>query len=144
MTLKGLLIETLRSGTIASVVIMPLGLLFRAMGLRIGHYGPKFAGLFIDNPQTWQLLVQHFVIGWLATLPLLLIFIAIGRAWWPMTGAIYGAAFYVVVNSLVLPLYFGDPTPWQLGWSTIYPSLIGHVAFGLSIAVTAQRFLRST
>jgi hypothetical protein len=33
-----LLVETLRSGTIASVAIMPLGLLFRALDLRIGHY----------------------------------------------------------------------------------------------------------
>lgn len=122
---------------------MPLGLLFRALGLRIGHYGPKFAALFVDNPQTWHLLLQHFVIGWLATLPLV-IFTRIGRTWWLLAGAVYGAAFYVVVNSLALPLFFGDLTPWQLGLPTIYPSLIGHVVFGLSIAVTARLFLRST
>ena len=134
-----LMIETLRSGAIASVAIMPLGWLFRAAGLRIGHYGPKFAALFVDNPQPWQIMVQHFLIGWISTLPLLVILMYVGRTSLQLlTGALYGAAFYVVVNSLALPFYFGDPTPWQIGWSTIYPSLIGHIAFGLCIALTSR------
>ena len=142
MTAHALLIETLRSGTIASLAIMPLGWLFKTIGLRIGHYGPKFAALFIENPQIWHLLVQHLLIGWLSTLPLLLILLYIGRtSWWLLAGALYGAMFYVLVNSFALPLYFGDPTPWQLGWPTIYPSLVGHIAFGLSIALTSRRFI---
>ena len=56
-------------------------------------------------------------------------------------GASYGAAYYGVVNSLALPLYFGDLTPWQLGWATIYPSLIGHMVYGASIGFTSQRFV---
>lgn len=141
MTVNALLIEMLRSGTIASLAIMPLGPLFRSMGLRIGHYGPKFAALFIDNPATWQLVAQHFVIGWLATLPFLITlkYIA-GTPMRLLAGVLYGAVFYVLINSLALPLYFGDPTPWQLGWPTIYPSLIGHIAFGLAIAVVSRRF----
>ena len=47
--------------------------LFKAAGLRIGHYGPKFAGLFFDDPQPWLFFVQHLVIGWVSTLPLLVI-----------------------------------------------------------------------
>ena len=47
-----------------------------------------------------------------------------------MTGAAYGAAYYVAINSLALPIYFNDPLPWQLGASTVLPSLIGHVIFG--------------
>ena len=142
MTAHALLIETLRSGTIASLAIMPLGWLFKTIGLRIGHYGPKFAALFIEDPQIWHLLVQHLLIGWLSTLPLLLILLYIGRtSWWLLAGALYGAVFYVLVNSFALPLYFGDPTPWQLGWATIYPSLVGHIAFGLSIALTSRRFI---
>ncbi len=34
---------------------MPLSPLFKALGLRIGHYGPKFAGLYLDDPQPWQM-----------------------------------------------------------------------------------------
>ena len=134
--------ESGRSGTIASLAIIPLGFLFRAAGLRIGHYGPKFAALFIDAPQEWQLFVQHLLIGWISALPLLvmLIYTAAGR--WPLAAsAAYGALFYIVVNSLALPLYFGDLTPWQLGWSTIYPSLIGHIAFGLAVGFGARRFV---
>lgn len=56
-------IESVRSGTIASLVIVPLSPLFKAMGLRIGHYGPKFAGLFVDDPQPWLLFVQHILMG---------------------------------------------------------------------------------
>jgi uncharacterized membrane protein YagU involved in acid resistance len=142
MILKPLLIEALRSGTIASLAIMPLGWLFRAFGLRIGHYGPKFAALFIDDPQPWQLFAQHLLIGWISALPLLVILLLTRAARWPvLAGAAYGAVFYVVVNSLALPLYFDDLTPWQLGWATIWPSLIGHMAYGACIGFTARRFV---
>jgi uncharacterized membrane protein YagU involved in acid resistance len=144
MKLKALLIEAVRSGTIASLVIVPLSPLFKALGLRIGHYGPKFAGLFVDDPQPWLLFVQHLVIGWISALPLLVILVRTGAARRPLAaGAAYGAAYYVLVNSLALPIYFGDPTPWQIGWSTIYPSLIGHIIFGASIGLTSRRFVAS-
>lgn len=140
---KALLIESFRSGTIASLVIVPLAPLFRAAGLRVGHYGPKFAALFFDDPQPWLLFVQHLVIGWLSALPLLLVLIIsrVAAAWPRATGAAYGAAYYVAVNSLALPLYFGDATPWQLGWSTVYPSLLGHIIYGVSIGWTSKQFV---
>ena len=71
MKIKALLVESFRSGTIASVAIVPLSPIFKAAGLRIGHYGPKFAGLYISDPQPWLLFVQHLVIGWVSALPLL-------------------------------------------------------------------------
>lgn len=142
MKCKALLIETVRSGTIASLVIVPLSPLFNAMELRIGHYGPKFASLFFNDPQPWLLFVQHLVIGWASALPLLVILMLTSAARWSLfAGAVYGAAYYVVVNSLALPMYFNDLTPWQIGWTTIYPSLIGHIIFGMSIGLTSRRFL---
>ena len=142
MKFKALLIEAVRSGTIASLVIVPLSPLFNAMGLRIGHYGPKFAALFVDNPQPWLLFVQHLVIGWMSALPLLVLLMLTSAARWPLcAGAVYGATYYVAVNSLALPIYFGDQTPWQIGWTTVYPSLIGHIIFGMSIGLTSRRFL---
>jgi hypothetical protein len=141
--------ESLRSGTIASLVIMPVGLLFRFFGLRIGHYGPKLGALLFGNvAEPWfqaLVLVQHFVIGWLSTAPLLLFLVFARVAGSPLIyGAAYGAGYYVVVNSLALPIAFGDPTPWQIGLDTLYPSLIGHIVFGISIAVTAKRFVAAT
>ena len=142
MKMTSLLIEALRSGTIASLVIVPLSPLFKAMGLRIGHYGPKFAALFIDNPQPWHLFVQHLLIGWLSALPLLVVLLLTRAARWPvLAGTAYGAGYYVAVNSLALPLYFGDPTPWQLGWSTVLPSLLGHVAYGACIGFVSRNFV---
>ena len=138
--------ESLRSGTIASLVMMPFGLLFRLLDLRIGHYGKKLVEVtFGDLPLAWfraLVLAEHFVIGWVTTAPLLLALVWIGPrlpAW--IGGALYGAGYYVAINSLLLPLSFGDPTPWQLGPGTILPSLVVHLAFGLSIAWTSRRFV---
>ena len=142
MKMTSLLIEALRSGTIASLVIVPLSPLFKAMGLRIGHYGPKFAALFIDNPQPWHLFVQHLLIGWLSALPLLVVLLLTRASRWPvLAGTAYGAGYYVVVNSLGLPLYFDDPTPWELGWSTVLPSLLGHLVYGACIGFVSRSFV---
>lgn len=139
---KALLIESFRSGTIASLGIIPLSPLFNAAGLRIGHYGPKFAGLFFNDPQPWLLFVQHIVIGWVSALPLLLILLRTGARRQPMlAGALYGTAYYIAINSLALPMYFNDPLPWQLGAATVLPSLIGHVIFGAVIGWTSRRFV---
>ena len=145
MKIKALLVESFRSGTIASVAIVPLSPIFKAASLRIGHYGPKFAGLYISDPQTWLLFVQHLVIGWVSALPLLLVLLFTQAERWPvMTGAAYGAAYYVAINSLALPIYFNDPLPWQLGASTVLPSLIGHVIFGAVIGWTSRHFVTRT
>lgn len=137
-----LLKETLRSGTIASLVMMPFGFIFKLLDLRVGHYGPKLAAL-VFGESTWAvLLVQHLVIGWVSTLPLLLLLVRFKSVDAPVAlGAAYGLAYYVVVNSLALPLLFGDPTPWQSGLNVIYPSLLVHVVFGVCIGLTSRRFV---
>ena len=135
--------EAVWSGTIASIVMMPFGFLFKALGLRVGHYGPKLGEfLFGLRPEPWMqvlLLVQHLVIGWLSAIPLLLL--------WKWTsprpvhlsdGMVYGALYYVAINALALPAIFGDAFPWELGWSYVYPSLVVHLVFGLSLAVTTR------
>lgn len=141
-TAPPLLIESLRSGSIASLALMPLGLAFRALELRIGHYGPKFAALYVDDPQPALLFVQHLVIGWVSALPLLwLLARGIGSTAPVLAGAAYGTAYYVLINALALPRFFGDPLPWQLGASTVLPSLIAHMAFGALISFAARGFL---
>ncbi|MBT9457948.1 MAG: hypothetical protein IV097_15115 [Burkholderiaceae bacterium] len=137
-----LLIEALRSGTLASLAIMPLGWLFRALDLRIGHYGPKFAALYMSDPQPAWLFAQHLLIGWVSALPLLWMLLrGLGAQRPLLTGAVYGAIYYVLVNSLILPLYFADPLPWQLGWKTVAPSLLGHMAYGWVIALASRAFV---
>lgn len=137
-----LLIESIRSGTIASLVMMPFGFLFQHFGQRVGHYGPKLAALLFEEPSTFILFVQHLLIGWVSALPLLLILLRLHRVQAPVAiGAAYGLAYYVAINSLALPLYFGDLTPWQLGFSFIYPSVVVHLVFGASIGYTANKFV---
>jgi len=132
--IKQLLFATLKSGTIASLAMMPFALVFRTLGLRVGHYGPKFAGLFVHEPGPLFLFVQHIMIGWVSAIPLVLLlsFARIGLP--PMaTGAAYGVLYYVAVNSLALPLYFGDELPWHQGVAAVVPSLVIHIIFGACV-----------
>lgn len=141
MNHRNWLIETLRSGTIASLVMMPPGFVFQALGMRVGHYGPKFAQLFVDNPTPAFLFAQHLVLGWVSAMPLLWVLANTQASRRPLkVGALYGALYYVLVNALALPLYFGDPTPWTLGWATVIPSLVVHVVYGAAIGWSARRF----
>ena len=145
MLYVNLLKESIRSGTIASIVIMPVGYAFKYLGLRVGHYGPKLAETLFGNTSELLLMTQHFIIGWLSAIPLLLVLVVVGkRGSSTLVGAIYGVAYYVVINSLALPVLFGELTPWQLGFSFIYPSLIGHIIYGASIGYTAQTFIENS
>ena len=79
---------------------MPFGLLFKSIGLRVGHYGPKVgAALFGHHPDPWMpavLLVQHFVIGWLSAMPLLMFWLwRAPRAIQLGDGLLYGLAYYL-------------------------------------------------
>jgi uncharacterized membrane protein YagU involved in acid resistance len=135
--------ETLRTGTIAGLAMIPFAALFRSFGLRVNEYGRKTLALAVGDVapplHTVLTFAQHLLISWVAALPLLLAlrFVPTRRAR-VLTGAVYGAGFYVVMNSLALPLAFGDPTPWQLGFETVYPSLFIHLVYGVAIGLVAR------
>ena len=135
--------EALRSGTIAGLAMIPFAAVFRFCGLRINEYGRKTLELLVGEvtPRLHFLLtlVQHLVISCLVAVPLLWLLNGIGdRRARLLIGTIYGAAFYVAVNSLALPFAFGDPTPWALGFGVVYPSLAIHLVYGFSVALTAR------
>lgn len=140
----GLACEALRAGTIAGLSMVPFAALFRARGLRINEYGRKTLDLLVTDaspPIHYALtFAQHLIISWVAAIPLLLVLPHVrdtrGAA---LVGAIYGAAFYLLVNSWALPLAFGDPTPWHLGVETVYPSLLVHVLYRSVVALAATR-----
>lgn len=145
---QGFVKESIRSGTIASIAMIPFGFVFQLLGLRVGHYGKKLLEVFFTNysEMTFRLLmfIEHFVIGWLSAAPLLVLLVLLKNrlaAW--AVGAIYGLGYYVILNSFALPLFFGDQTPWTLGFSVMYPSLVIHIVFGVSISLTATRFVAS-
>jgi len=136
--------EALRTGTLAGLAMIPFAALFRAFGLRINEYGRKTLELVVGDVaeplHTVLTFAQHLLISWFAAVPLLLLLAKVAdqrtRA---LVGAVYGAAFYTVANSWALPLWFGDPTPWELGAATVYPSLAVHLVYGLVIGLAARR-----
>ncbi|HEX5738948.1 MAG TPA: hypothetical protein VFY22_10585 [Hydrogenophaga sp.] len=140
--MRSFTIESVVAGTVGALAMMPAGFLFRALQMRVGHYGPKFAELYLSAPGPAALFAQHMVLGWLSAVPLVLLplhrmpGLAVSLA-----GAVYGALYYAAVNALALPLYFGDQLPWRLGWSVVVPSLVVHVVFGMAVAHSVQ-FLR--
>lgn len=135
-----LLCETLRCGTGASLAMMPFGLAFRMADLRVGHYGPKVAALLVDDPGPLFLFVQHLFIGWLSALPLVAVLVLTRIRVSPTgLGAVYGLLYYLVINALALPLYFGDPLPAQLGVAYVVPSLVVHLVFGAVVGFAGRR-----
>lgn len=132
--LPGLARETLRSGTVAAIAMIPFGLAFAALGWRMNEYGRAVLrvlfGELAPGPRVGLMLVEHLLISWMACVPLLLaLVLGRGRAPGWAIGLTYGAGFYVVMNSLALPWWFGDPTPWQLGLPAVLPSLIVHLVY---------------
>ena len=142
MDRMGLLRAVLRSGTAAGVAMIPFAALFRGLGLRVNEYGRKTLELMVGEVASplrdVLMLGQHLMISWVAALPLLLVLERIeGRRERVQVGAAYGAGFYVVMNSLALPLAFGDPTPWEIGYIVVLPSLVIHLVFGIVLGLTA-------
>lgn len=135
--------ESLRSGTIAGLAMIPFAAAFRASGLRINEYGRRTLELIVGEvpPPLHSLLtfVQHLLVSWVAAVPLLwLLRNTADRRARILLGGIYGSAFYVAVNSLALPLAFGDPIPWVLGFATVYPSLVVHLVYGITVALVPR------
>jgi len=136
--------ESVISGTAGALAMMPVGFLFRALEMRVGHYGPKFAALYLDAPGPLALFLQHLVLGWVSALPLCFLPIHRGSILSALAiGALYGVAYYVLINSLALPFYFGDQLPWVPGAVVVAPSLVVHVAFGAAVACAIYLLRRS-
>jgi len=91
----------LRSGALAAIAMIPVGLLFFLLGLRVNEYGMRviqtfFQTFFGDLPDAMRFVlfgVEHFVISWTVSVPLLLALVALrDRVPALLLGAIYGDA----------------------------------------------------
>lgn len=148
VSVRRIALESARAGTAGGLAMVPFGLVFRALGMRINEYGPRTLELVtgeLSSPLASQVLslVQHMLISWFAAVPLILVLRAThDRRRRALAGLAYGIGFYVLVNSLALPLAFGDPTPWELGGSAVLPSLVVHAIYGS--VVGAFSWLRAT
>jgi len=123
--------------------MVPFAAVFQRLGLRVNEYGRKTLELFVGSvsPPVHYVLtfIQHIAISWVVAVPLILLLGKISRKRDRLlVGFAYGAAFYVAVNSLALPLAFGDPTPWRLGFAVVYPSLFIHLVYGFTVAALVR------
>lgn len=140
--MRSITFESVVAGTVGAFAMMPAGFLVRALQMRVGHYGPKFAELYLSSPGPAALFVQHIVLGWISAVPLALLPLhRMTGLTVSLVGAAYGVLYYVLVNALALPIYFGDALPWSMGWLVVVPSLSVHVVFGVAAAHTVL-FLR--
>ena len=71
--MRTLTTESVAAGTAGALAMMPVGFLFRILEMRVGHYGPKFASLYLQAPGPAALLIQHLVLGWVSAVPLCLL-----------------------------------------------------------------------
>ena len=141
-----LLKESFRSGSIAAIAMMPVGLIFFLFGFRINEYGMRVIQSLFNQLPTGQrfllFIIEHFVISWAASLPLLFVLLLTRTRLSALAaGIMYGLGFYVAINSFMLPWVFGDKTPWQIGLHVIYPSLLVHLVYGASISLTSWGFV---
>lgn len=140
------------AGTVAGLAVVPLGLALGAGGHRVGRYGELLLQATLGHALPSALMTQHLLIS----VVLATVFVAamdrlgppgrpgrlgrLGRPGRPGSGgagaalvglgALFGALAWLVINSLALPWLFGQPTPWQLGLSAIWPSLLVHLVYG--------------
>lgn len=141
--------EIFRVGTIASIAMVPFGLLFSMLGLRMNHYGQKIILLlFSDFPPGLRFvffILEHLIVSWVAAIPLVMLLFILYRQISPVIlGILYGIVFYVLINSLLLPLAFGDLTPWQLSFTNaILPSLLVHIVYAATIALVTRSFIKN-
>ena len=143
-SLRRAMAECVIAGTVGALAMMPFGAVFRALDLRVGHYGPKFAALYLSQPGPLALFVQHLVLGWLSAAVLVLwpLLHRLSTAGATLVGLAYGALYYAAINALALPWYFGDRFPHQLGAAVVLPSLVVHLVFGAAVALTVQALRR--
>ena len=131
------------AGVAGGVAMIPVGILLRrVLGYSLNVYGELLLQTLLGRTPAWALAVEHFLISWGMALPLVAVLGHLRRARPFAVGAAYGAVIWLVVNSLALPLAFGRPTPWQLGWPAIWPSLAVHLVYGLAASAVAVRLDR--
>lgn len=91
-------------------------------------------------------MVAQLVFHGLVSISLAIPFVAFAR--WRggarlAAGALYGGSSWAVLNATLLPLWFGRPTGWSLGFAAIWPSLVVHLVYGVVLAAVTSRVART-
>lgn len=137
-----LLARGVATGTVGGLVMIPIGLFLIVIGFPVGLYAEEVARWLLGFTTPSVLFIEHMAISSSLAVVLVIASAAAIRRWSPgqalAWGGGYGAVVWLVVNSLALPLAFGEATPWELGFAALWPSLLVHVVFGAVVAALAR------
>lgn len=128
------------AGLAGGLAMIPIGLVLRfVFGLPVNVYGELVVLRLAGRLDPLLLALEHVVVS-LAMAALLVVGLhRIRHRAAVAIGLLYGGSAWLIVNSLALPAAFGQPTPWQIGPSAIWGSLIVHLTFGLVVALVSRR-----
>jgi uncharacterized membrane protein YagU involved in acid resistance len=138
------MISCLRTAVIAGVAgglaMVPVGLTMRLVfGTSVNVYGELVVLRIAGRLDPVLLAAEHLVVSVVMALPLICLLERVGYRSAIAIGSLYGGSAWLIVNALVLPMIFDRPSPWEIGPSAIWGSLIVHLVFGLVVALVARR-----
>jgi len=123
------------AGLAGGLAMIPVGLVIRHLaGGSVNVYGELVVERLLGVASRPALVAEHVLVSLVLALPLVLAAGRVAGRFLVGLGVAYGAAIWLVLNSLALPWAFGRATPWTLGWAAIWPSLTVHVVYGLAAA----------
>ncbi len=128
------------AGLAGGLAMIPVGLVLRfAFGAPVNVYGELVVLRITGRLDPLLLALEHLIVSLAMAAPLIGILHRVGHRAAITIGLLYGGSAWLVVNSLALPVIFDQPTPWQIGPSAIWGSLIVHLVFGLVVALVSRR-----
>ena len=132
------------AGLAGGLAMIPVGLVLRfEFGQSVNFYGELIVIRITGRLDPLLLAIEHGAVS-LAMAALLVVTLdRLGHRAAPAVGLVYGGTAWFVVNSLVLPWIFDQPTPWQIGSQAIWGSLIVHLVFGLVVALVSRHLARA-
>ena len=138
------MIRCLRSiamaGFAGGLAMVPIGLVLRfAFGLPVNVYGELVVLRIAGRLDPLLLAAEHLIVSLAMAAPLIGILHRVRQRAAIAIGLLYGGSAWLIVNSLALPVIFGQPTPWQIGPSAIWGSLTVRLVFGLVVALVSRR-----
>jgi hypothetical protein len=125
--------QAIYAGTVGGLAMIPVGLAIRyGAGAAVNVYGELVIERILGRIAPWALFTEHFLISWVLAVPVVWLMSCPPRISATPMGLAYGAAIWALINSFALPLIFSRPTPWEIGWSAIWPSLTVHLVYGVA------------
>jgi hypothetical protein len=141
------LFDILKVGALASLIMIPFGLILTAIGFKTGIYGELVLSYILGFSKPGLMFLFHIIIGAVSAIPFMILFNKFkssftGKYNHYIIGLLYGFVYYIIINGTILPIIFGNPITYLTGLSLVIPSLIVHLVYGLGLGFFAKRFYK--